>query len=228
MLLDWEKDSRELLQQRQYDLALIKGEREYDSTKPKSEAAKIATDMGLEGEEYNKFITDFYDQKQKLKELELAALTNAANQLTNAEITQLEKTNATLQAADTALILLTRAHKLNNTAYTNEPMNKLMTGLDGLFSPESPEYKATKELELVLQQVAVAQLKATFGGAGITDGERKALEALQGLDLKDKVTRRNIIEAAIKSIRSIEIKKQKHRKNILNRTAYKVVPEETE
>ena len=27
MLLDWEKDSRELLQQRQYDLALIKGER---------------------------------------------------------------------------------------------------------------------------------------------------------------------------------------------------------
>ena len=136
--------------------------------------------------------------------------------------------NLTLQSADTALILLTRAHKLNKTAYTNEPMNKLMAGLDGVFNPESAEYKATKELELVLQQVAVAQLKATFGGAGITDGERKALEALQGIDLKDKVTRRNIIEEAIRRIRDIEIKKQQHRKNILNRTAYKVVPEEAE
>ena len=107
-------------------------------------------------------------------------------------------------------------------------MNKLMTGLDGLFSPDSPEYQATKELELVLQQVAVAQLKATFGGAGITDGERKALVALQGLDLKDKETRRKVIEEAIRRIRDIEIRKQKHRKNIMNRTAYKVVPEEAE
>ena len=224
MLLEWQRENDLLLEERTYDLAVLAGEREYDGGKPTTEAGRLAVEMGnpVGSVGYESFVRKWYSDKQAKDTLELEALTNAANQLTNAEITQLEKTDSTLQAADTALTLLARAHVLNKTAYTNEPMDKLMTGLDGVFSPDSQEYKDTKELELVLQQVAVAQLKATFGGAGITDGERKALEALQGIDLKDKVTRNTIIEAAIRAMRKIEIKKQKHRKSIMNRTAYKV------
>jgi hypothetical protein len=224
MLLEWQRENDLLLEERTYDLAVLAGEREYDGGKPTTEAGRLAVEMGnpVGSIGYESFVRKWYSDKQARDTLELEALTNAANQLTNAEITQLEKTDSTLQAADTALTLLARAHVLNKTAYTNEPMDKLMTGLDGVFSPDSQEYKDTKELELVLQQVAVAQLKATFGGAGITDGERKALNDLQGIDLKDKVTRNTIIEAAIRAMRKIEIKKQKHRKSIMNRTAYKV------
>ena len=190
MLLEWQRDNDKLAEERLYDLAVIAGDRKYESGKPKSEAAKIATDMGLEGKAYDDYVTKFYEDRMALKQLELTALTNAANQLGSNEMKAIDAIDERIINADKAVDLLVKALSINKDAYANNFGDWGSSAWDLLtFNTDSKEYKATQELELLLKKVAAAELKATFGGAGITDGEREALEKVQGLSLRDSELR---------------------------------------
>ena len=222
MLLEWQRDNDKLAQERLYDLAVIAGEREYEGGKPKSEAAKIATDMGLEGEAYNAYIKKYYNDKQTLAELELEVLTNSANQLSSGEMKAIDAVDERLAAADATVDLLVEAIALNKLAYANNLGDWASSLADLATNPEDPRYVATQKLELILKKVAASTLKATFGGAGITDGEREALEKVQGLGLRDSETRGDVIRLGLKAMRSVQRKNMEKRKSILDRTAYKV------
>lgn len=227
MLLEWERESQKLLEQQLYDLAVIKGDREYDATKPKSEAAKIATDMGLEGDAYDNYVTKFYEDRMKLKNLELEALTNSVNQLGPNEMKAIDAIDEKIISADKAVDLLVNALSINKNAYANNFGDWSSSFWDVVtFNTDSIEYKATQELELLLKKVAAAELKATFGGSGITDGEREALEKVQGISLRDVELRGEVIKDGLAAMRSVQRKIMEKRKAILNRTAYKIQPEE--
>jgi hypothetical protein len=229
MLLEWQRDNDKLAEERLYDLAVIAGDRKYESGKPKSEAAKIATDMGLEGKAYDDYVTKFYEDRMELKQLELTALTNAANQLGSNEMKAIDAIDERIINADKAVDLLVKALSINKDAYANNLGDWGSSTWDLLtFNTDSKEYKATQELEILLQKVAAAALKATFGGAGITDGEREALEKVQGLSLRDSELRGEVIKDGLAAMRSVQQKNMEKRKAILNRTAYKIQPEETE
>ena len=222
MLLEWQRDNDKLAEERIYDLAVIAGDRKYESGKPKSEAAKIATDMGLEGEAYNAYIKKYYNDKQTLAELELEVLTNSANQLSSGEMKAIDAVDERLAAADATVDLLVEAIALNKLAYANNLGDWASSLADLATNPEDPRYVATQKLELILKKVAASTLKATFGGAGITDGEREALEKVQGLGLRDSETRGDVIRLGLKAMRSVQRKNMEKRKSILDRTAYKV------
>jgi len=227
MLLEWKRESETLLEQRLYDLAVIRGEREYDATKPQSEAAKIAADRGLKGKARDDFITKFYEDKQAFKKLELKALTDNANQLGTYGMKAIDDIDGRLISSDEAIDLLVEALSVNEDAYANNFGDWSSKMLDLLtFNNESKEYKATQKLEILLKKVAAAALKVTFGGAGITDGEREALEKVQGLGVRDSDLRGEIIKDGIAAMRSVQQKYKAKRKAILNRTAYKIQPEE--
>ena len=229
MLLEWQRDNDKLAEERLYDLAVIAGDRKYESGKPKSEAAKIATDMGLEGKAYDDYVTKFYEDRMELKQLELTALTNAANQLGSNEMKAIDAIDERIINADKAVDLLVKALSINKDAYANNLGDWGSSTWDLLtFNTDSKEYKATQELEILLKKVAAAALKATFGGAGITDGEREALEKVQGLSLRDSELRGEVIKDGLAAMRSVQQKNMEKRKAILNRTAYKIQPEETE
>ena len=223
MLLEWQRDNDKLAQERLYDLAVIAGEREYNANKPKSEAAKIATDMGLEGEAYSTYIKKYYNDKQTLAQLELEVLTNSANQLNSGEMKAIDEVDKKLLAADAAVDLLVEALSLNDKAYANNFGDWASSSWDLItLDTENPKYVATQKLELILKKVAAAQLKATFGGAGITDGERTALEKVQGLGVRDSGTRGDVIRLGLEAMRAVQRKNMEKRKSILDRTAYKV------
>ena len=68
-----------------------------------------------------------------------------------------------------------------------------------LFSSDDPTYVATEELDNTLSSMALGMLKSTFPGS-VTEGERKALMALQGSSSLPRAARdrifRNAFEAA--------------------------------
>jgi hypothetical protein len=201
-LLEYERDQLQKVQDREFDLAVIAGEREYEAGKPKSTAAKIATDMGLEGAAYNTFIEEYYEREQAVAALELEALTKQVDTLSTGELNLKAETQTQIESAESSLALLDKALELNQIAFSKSFYDSSKTAFLGAMDPENPEYVATMELEQILSSNALASLKSTFGGQ-ISDGERKSLSALQGIEAKSSVEREKIIRNAAEALASI-------------------------
>lgn len=215
MIFEAEEDYFKLQDEREYDLKVLKDEREYDATKPKSEAAKIAADMGLARgtEDYNLFIQEYYNKQNKIRDLEIQQLERQATTLSNPEITALEKNDLKLQAAEKAIIDLTRGLELNDQAYTGNFYDQKLKFVKGLINSDDPRYRATEELENLLAKAGLTQLKATFGG-NISDGERQAILKIQGIESKGVKARKQILENALKAMRSVLQKAEAKRDDI--------------
>jgi hypothetical protein len=200
---------------KKYDLEVIANTREYDSKKPLTAAAKTAKDMGLKRgtTEYNAFVKEYYENEQLTKKLELKAAVIKAGSLTNAELTMKSKLDDTITELDQALTLLEEAAGLTDTAYGGTIWEWGKEAAAGVFASDSQEYKDTERLRNILTQSALKQLKATFGGA-VSEGEREALLAVQGLDTKDAASRKNIISKAAMALYKLRAKKQKRFKEI--------------
>lgn len=215
MIFEAEEDYFKLQDEREYDLKVLKDEREYDATKPKSDAAKIASDMGLARgtEDYKIFIQEYYNKQNKIRDLEIQQLERQATTLSNPEITALEKNDLKLQAAEKAIIDLTRGLELNDQAYTGNFYDQKLKFVKGLINSDDPRYRATEELENLLAKAGLTQLKATFGG-NISDGERQAILKIQGIESKGVKARKQILENALKAMRSVLQKAEAKRDDI--------------
>tara|TARA_R100001015_G_C4634204_1_gene200283 strand:- start:1243 stop:3639 length:2397 start_codon:yes stop_codon:yes gene_type:complete len=215
MIFEAEEEYFKVQDEREYDLKVLQDEREYDATKPKSEAAKIASDMGLTrgSEEYNIFIKEYYDKQNLIRDLEIQQLERQATTLSNPEISALEKNDLKLQAADKAIIDLERALELNKDAYTGNFYDQKIKFVKGLIDSDDPRYRATEELENLLAKAGLTQLKATFGG-NISDGERQAILKIQGIESKGVAARKQILENALKAMRSVLKKAETKRDEI--------------
>lgn len=206
-LLAYERDQLQKAQDREFDLAVIAGEREYEAGKPKSTAAKIATDMGLEGAAYNSFIEEYYEREQAVAALELEALTKQVDTLSTGELNLKADTQTQIESAESSLALLDKALELNEIAFSKSFYDSSKTAFLGAMDPENPQYIATMELEQILSSNALASLKSTFGGQ-ISDGERKSLSALQGIEAKSSEERERIIRNAAEALASILSKRR--------------------
>lgn len=206
-LLEYERNQLQKVQDREFDLAVIAGEREYEAGKPKSTAAKIATDMGLEGAAYNSFIEEYYEREQAVAALELEALTKQVDTLSTGELNLKADTQTQIESAESSLALLDKALELNEIAFSKSFYDSSKTAFLGAMDPENPQYIATMELEQILSSNALASLKSTFGGQ-ISDGERKSLSALQGIEAKSSEERERIIRNAAEALASILSKRR--------------------
>jgi len=84
---------------------------------------------------------------------------------------------------------------------------------------KDPKVVATRELENLLKKASLSQLKATFPGA-ISNDERAALDAVQGLDAKSKTERAVIMKNAFTALKSVS---ERHRRRLseINQGVYR-------
>jgi hypothetical protein len=71
-----------------------------------------------------------------------------------------------------------------------------------LFSSDDPAYVATEELDNTLSSMALSMLKSTFPGS-VTEGERKALMALQGSSSLPRAARERIYRNAFEAAQTV-------------------------
>ena len=101
-----------------------------------------------------------------------------------------------VQVTDTAMPLLDRALELNDQAYSG-PMAGTRGYISGTFGSDAGQ--ATMEYDNLVQQQALATLKATFGAAP-TEGERKILLEIAGSSSQPPEVRKGILERAKQAV----------------------------
>ena len=101
-----------------------------------------------------------------------------------------------VQTADTALPLLDRALEINDQAYSG-PLAGTRGYISGTFGSDAGQ--ATLEYDNLVQQQALATLKATFGAAP-TEGERKILLEIAGSSNQPPEVRKAILERAKQAV----------------------------
>ena len=191
-----------------------------DSGKPASEAGRIAKDMGFKvgTQEYQ---AEVDKQATMLIEKQMSAIKaqllsgNVAlaglglqQQKFAHETTQLEPGELKIvmdnetgkQAAQTTIKNIDAALKYVDQAFTGTRTDKATFKTLRETRPDDPRVFATEQLENLLGANVLSSLKTTFGGAGITDSERRSLADLQGLGSATAAGRRQILMTARKAL----------------------------
>lgn len=182
------------------------------SMKPKeaqSPAGKQAMDEGLTPgtPDFHKRVAEIARASGDVAEARLQmAMANAAlsqarferagTEMSSKEVDLLTSTENIVNATIDSEALLNQALKLNDLAYGTSAADVVARKLAEESSPDSPKVVATRDLENILQQRALEQLKVTFVGA-ISNEERRALMDLQGIEAKSKEERKRIISRAL-------------------------------
>jgi hypothetical protein len=114
---------------------------------------------------------------------------------------------------------LKRAMELNPNTFDTSLVDTAQRKALEAVGSKDPKVVNTRELENMLEKAALSQLKATFGGA-ITDGERAALLATQGMMSKSVEERARIMQNAAAALKS-SYDRNKKRLNEINQGAYR-------
>jgi hypothetical protein len=114
---------------------------------------------------------------------------------------------------------LKRAMELNPNTFDTSLLDTAQRKALEAVGSKDPKVVNTRELENMLEKAALSQLKATFGGA-ITDGERAALLATQGMMSKSVEERDRIMQNAAAALKS-SYARNKKRLNEINQGAYR-------
>ena len=131
-----------------------------------------------------------------------------ASRLTPKELDLKSETENVITAADSGLKMLSRAYALNpNTFDTSLPDTLQRKALETA-GAKDPKLLRTRELENILGQQAITQLKTAFGG-NPTEGERKILLDLQGMGAKSIEERAAILRSAYASLKSRREREQR-------------------
>jgi hypothetical protein len=117
----------------------------------------------------------------------------------------------TLAQTDQALANLKKAYALNPNTFDGSLLDVAQRKLYESSGSKDPKVVATRELENLLKKASLSQLKATFPGA-ISNDERAALDAVQGLDAKSKDERAVIMKNAFTALKSVS---ERHRRRLL-------------
>lgn len=182
------------------------------SMKPKeaqSPAGKQAMDEGLVPgtPDFHKRVAEIARASGDAAEARLnVALSNAAlaqarfersgTEMSSKEVDLMTSTENIINATMDSEALLNQALQLNEVAYGTSPGDLVARATAEASNPDSPKVVATRDLENILQQRALEQLKITFVGA-ISNEERRALMDLQGIEAKSKEERKRIISRAL-------------------------------
>ena len=114
---------------------------------------------------------------------------------------------------------LQKAKELSGKSFAlSGPEFVQFTLLDKVGSKD-PKVENTRELINILKKASLAQLKPTFPGA-VSNEERKALDAVQGLESASSETRTKIIENAMKAANTV-YGRTKKRLNEINSGLYR-------
>jgi hypothetical protein len=116
----------------------------------------------------------------------------------------------TLAQTDQALTNLKKAYSLNPNTFDGSLLDVAQRKLYEQSGSKDPKVVATRELENLLKKASLSQLKATFPGA-ISNDERAALDAVQGLDAKSKDERAIIMKNAFTALKSVS---ERHRRRL--------------
>lgn len=117
------------------------------------------------------------------------------------EQTLLIQSEDVLASADDTLGKLRRVMELNPKALEGS-LTGFRKQVGSLFSSDDPTYVATEELDNTLSSMALSMLKSTFPGS-VTEGERKALMALQGSSSLPRAARERIYRNAFAAAQTV-------------------------
>lgn len=129
------------------------------------------------------------------------------NRLSSAEQNMKLETENTLNQTNQALENIKLAYALNPNTYDSSFLDSAQRKLGEISGSKDTKLLNTIEMENLLEKAALASLKATFPGA-ISDGERTALLATQGLGAKSVEARSEILRNAYLALQSIAAKAQ--------------------
>ena len=211
-----------------------------NSGKPQSAAGKQALDEGLVAgtPAYQKRVAEIGNLNVEAKMAQIAsALSGVTTQAANLSVAQskldldrerLENQKAqqaklspaevklkvdaedTLAQTDQAMTNLKKAYSLNPNTFDGSLLDVAQRKLYEQSGSKDPKVVATRELENLLKKASLSQLKATFPGA-ISNDERAALDAVQGLDAKSKTERAVIMKNAFTALKSVS---ERHRRRL--------------
>jgi len=211
-----------------------------NSGKPQSAAGKQALDEGLVAgtPAYQKRVAEIGNLNVEAKMAQIASAlsgvtTQAANlsvaqsklemdrqkfenlkdqqaKLSPAEVRLKVEAEDTLAQTDQAMTNLKKAYSLNPNTFDGSLLDVAQRKLYEQSGSKDPKVVATRELENLLKKASLSQLKATFPGA-ISNDERAALDAVQGLDAKSKDERAIIMKNAFTALKSVS---ERHRRRL--------------
>jgi hypothetical protein len=214
------------------------------SGKPQSDAGKAAVDAGLvQGTPeftafVKKFLADKIESGNLLKEvmasvafgnltvakdrLQLSKEAGArqeaqSTKLTPGEVQLRTATEDQLAGTNQAVANLRRAYMLNEKSFDTSYADTIQRRVLEEAKSKDPKLANTKEMENLLEKAALSQLKETFPGA-ISDAERAALLATQGLAAKSKEERARIMKNAYTALQTVQRRAQKRLSDIQSGT----------
>lgn len=181
---------------------------------PQSQAGKSALDMGyVPGTpEYQSKVGELASLEaakqqallsaalggQRIAEGEYKLKQEQATRLSPTEIRLKKDTEDSLRRLEQVKEDLKEAYRINPATYAGGWIDKAQHTLLSNLGSEHPTVVNTNKLINLLGQQAVAKLKDTFGGSQITDAEREALMALEGITSRSREERDAIIKRAYK------------------------------
>ena len=220
-----------------------------ESGKPQSAAGKQALDEGLKPgtPEYQKRVEVIGNMNIEAKMAQInSALSGVTTAAANLSVTQSKldlerqkfdqqkaqqaklspgevklKVDAedTLAQTEQAMTNLKKAYSLNPNTFDGSLLDVAQRKLYEQSGSKDPKVVATRELENLLKKGSLSQLKATFPGA-ISNDERAALDAVQGLDAKSKDERSIIMKNAFTALKSVS-ERHRRRLNEINQGVYR-------
>jgi hypothetical protein len=145
------------------------------------------------------------------------------------EIKEVWRLDPLIVAAEQNLNKLQQALQYNELAFAMDPKTNAAEWAQYQTTqqrdPKNQRVVATNILRNLMKAQSLGSLKETFGGAGITDSERMALDALQGMSGASKEERKIIIKQAYEAQKARLAQYKDQRKGIYEGRYTRRVPE---
>lgn len=190
------------------------------SGRPQSEAGKLAEDAGLRPgtPEHSEFVQRYVASKiesgelqrqvmlgiqqasLELRQSEAARRAERDKDLTPAEQRMRLDAENNLSAAERAIRTVSQALEINDNTYGTSWLQAGQYAARSALGANNPRTENTSRLRVLLGEAAIAQLKESFGGQGITDSERAALDRLQGILSTTPEQRRPILVRTLEEL----------------------------
>jgi hypothetical protein len=151
-----------------------------------------------------------------------------AAKLSPPELKLKSETEDLLASTDQALKNLKRAYALNPNTFDSSVIDVAQRKILEAAGSKDPKVIATRELENLLSKGAIEKLRASFGGSP-TEGERKILLSLEGLESKSIEERKQIMINAYEALQTTQARHKARLKDITSgvyRTATPAITEE--
>jgi hypothetical protein len=165
---------------------------------------------------------------QGLAQQKFAFQQEQATKLSAPEMKLKTETEDLVAQTESAYSNLKRALELNPKTFDASLIDTAQRKVLEAAGSKDPKVVNTREMENMLEKAALSQLKATFPGA-ISNDERQALLATQGLAAKSVEERGKIMSNAAQALKSV-YSRNKKRLNEINQGAYRTttMPGESE